>query len=188
MGPRDVAVLGATGRTGVPIVDGALGRGHHVRVLVRDGAKARRVLPVGHEHAEVVEGDALEQDALEQVVAGVDAVVDVTGPVEHGPKDLRGRVIRTLLPAMERHGVTRLLFLTGAGVRVDGDRPKIADRASRGAMQLLQPAILVDGQDAVAAVTCSALEPGIDPRGLTCGDLLAGSAALAKGEPCTLSG
>jgi putative NADH-flavin reductase len=153
-----IAVLGATGRTGVPLVEGALQRGHHVRVLVRDRDKARRLLPVDHEHLEVVEGDAVAPDALERVVAGVDAVVDVTGPVKGGPTDLRGRVTRVLLPAMHDQGVTRLLFLTGAGVRVEGDRPTVADRAIRGAMQLLQPAILDDGQAAVAAVTASALD------------------------------
>jgi putative NADH-flavin reductase len=153
-----LAVLGATGRTGVPLVHGALDRDHHVRVLVRDGDKARRLLPVDHENLEVVEGDAVAPDALERVVVGVDAVVDVTGPVKGEPTDLRARVTRLLLPAMQNHGVTRLLFLTGAGVRVDGDRPNVADRSIRGVMQLLQSPILDDGQTAVAAVTASALD------------------------------
>jgi len=154
----DLTVLGATGRTGVPLVAGALDRGHHVRILARTPDKARRLLPVDHGRLEVVPGDAVDPDALERVVDGVDAVVDVTGPVKGGPKDLRGQVTRALLPAMQHHGVARLLLLTGAGVRVEGDRPTPADRAIRGVMRLLQPAILEDGQAAVAAVTGSSLD------------------------------
>jgi putative NADH-flavin reductase len=153
-----IAVLGATGRTGVPLVEGALQRGHEVRVLARDRAKAERLLPLDDERLEVHEGDATDPAALAALVEGTAAVVDVTGPVKGGPSDLRSQVAGGLLPAMERHGVERLILLTGAGVRVAGDRPKVADRTIRGVMQLLQPAILADGQAAVAAVVASDLE------------------------------
>lgn len=153
-----ITVLGATGRTGVPVVERALERGHRVRVLARDRAKAERLLPTGHPDLVICEGDALDAGALEDVLAGAEAVIDVSGPVKDGPKDLRGRVVGRLLPAMGHQGVRRLIFLTGAGVRVEGDRPKVADRAIRGAMRVLQPEILQDGQTAVAAVTGSDLD------------------------------
>ncbi len=153
-----IAVLGATGRTGVLLVGGALQRGHQVRALARQREKAQALLPLAHERLEVVEGDAVERDAVERLVTGVDAVVDVTGPVKGGPKDLRRRVTASLLPAMQQQEARRLLLLTGAGVRVDGDRPTVVDRAIRGVLQLLQPAILEDGQAAVAAVTAAPLD------------------------------
>ena len=152
-----IAVLGATGRTGVLVLEGALQRGHQVRVLVRDRAKAQRLLPVDDEHLAVHQGDATDAGAIDELLAEVEGVVDVTGPVKGGPKDLRRQVTRALLPSMQRQGVRRLLLLTGAGVRVEGDRPKAADRAIRGVMRLAQPAILDDGQAAVAAVTGSEL-------------------------------
>lgn len=154
----DVTILGGTGRTGVPLVERAMGRGHRVRVLARDRAKAQQLLPVGHEQLEIVEGDAVDAGALAGAVAGADAVIDVTGPVKGGPKDLRSQVTRPLLAAMQRAGVRRLILLTGAGVRVPGDQPKVTDRAIRGAMRLLQPQILADGQAAVDAVTGSQLD------------------------------
>lgn len=153
-----VAVLGATGRTGVPLVQGALRRGHRVRVLARDADKARRLLPVDDEQVEVNEGDATDASAIEELLTAVHAVVDVTGPVRGGPKDLRMRVVGVLLPAMQRRDVRRLVFVTGAGVRVAGDRPGMADRAIRGVMRLVQPAVLDDGQAAVAAVADSGLD------------------------------
>lgn len=150
-----VAVLGGTGRTGVPLVEGALERGHRVRVLARDRAKAERLLPTANEDLAIVGGDAIDAGALVEALAGVEAVIDVTGPVKGGPKDLRRQVTGELLPAMRHRDVHRLVFLTGAGVRVEGDRPRVTDRAIRRAMRLLQPEILEDGQAAVAAVTAS---------------------------------
>lgn len=152
-----IAVLGGTGRTGVPLVEGALARGHDLRALVRDPAKAARLLPV-HDRLELVTGDGTDASALDRLVAQTDAVVDVTGPVKGGPDDPRGRITAQLLPAMRRHDVRRLVFLTGAGVRVDDDRPKVADRIIRGIMQLAQGAVLDDGQAAVAAVADSGLD------------------------------
>lgn len=152
-----ITVLGGTGRTGAPLVAEALKRGHHVTVLARDRTKAHRRLPASNERLTILEGDATDADAVDRAVAGAEAVIDVTGPVKNGPKDLRSRVTRALLPAMQRHDVKRLVFLTGAGVRVAGDRPKLADRAFRGAIRLLQPKILKDAQAAVAAVTSSPL-------------------------------
>jgi len=153
-----LTILGATGRTGVPLVEAALERGHAVTCLVRDPTKAQRLLPTEDHRLTLETGDATEAAAVERVVARADAVVDVTGPVRSGPKRLRSVVVAHLLPAMERHGVGRLVFLTGAGVRVDGDEPGIADRAIRGVMSLLQRELLEDGQDAVAALAASPLD------------------------------
>lgn len=144
-----VATVNAHGRVFTGPGDGFLFRG---RVHFGTSPSARVALG-GRGAAVVGEGAAQRSD-----VVAADAVVDVTGPAKGGPKDLRGQVTRALLPAVQRQEVTRLLFLTGAGVRVDGDRPKVADRAIRGVMQLLQPAILDDGQAAVAAVTASELD------------------------------
>lgn len=153
-----LAVLGGTGRTGLPLVTDALARGHHLRVLARSEAKARQLLPSDHDHLDLVVGDATDPAALEQVAAGTEAMLDVTGPVKNGPKDLRGQVVDALLPALVHQDVSRLVFLTGAGVRVAGDQPTAADRAIRGVMRLLQPAILADGQAAVAAIAASDLD------------------------------
>ena len=153
-----IAVLGATGRTGVPLVEGALRRGHEVRLLARDRGKAQRLLPLDDDRLELQAGDATDPGVLGALVDGVDAVVDVTGPVKGGPKDLRTRITGGLLPAMRDHDVDRLVLLTGAGVRVDADRPKVADRAIRRVMQFAQPDILADGQAAVAAVMGSHLD------------------------------
>lgn len=133
----NIAVLGATGRTGVAVVQQALERGHVVQALVRSSSKAA-LLP-DHDRLIVVEGDLLDESAVTKVVDGVDAVINVAGHVKGSPKDLQQRAIAVLLPVMRDRGVRRIVTLTGAGVRHPDDRPKPVDRVFGFALKLLQP-------------------------------------------------
>ncbi len=146
-----IAVVGATGRTGVPLVRDALARGHEVTALVRSPAK-RSLLP---DDIDVVEGDATDRAALDRLVAGTDAVVDLVATERGGPSDLRRRIVPGLLEAMRSHGVDRLVFLTGAGVRVEEDDPGVLDRVIVWVMRRLAADVLADGEQATAAVAAS---------------------------------
>lgn len=112
-----VAVLGATGRTGRPLVAELLRRGHEVSVLVRDPAK------LGPETASVrvVTGSSRDPAALADLVTGTDAVVSALGPVG---KDgtLHQETAAALVPVMERAGVDRFIGVSGAGIDVPGDQ------------------------------------------------------------------
>ena len=103
-----VLVLGGTGRVGRLVVAGALARGHLVTVLARDAAKA----PSG---AQVVQGNALDAAAVERAVSGQDAVVYALGSDGPGATTMFSDSTRVLLPAMARHGVRRLVTVTGIG-------------------------------------------------------------------------
>jgi putative NADH-flavin reductase len=152
-----LTLIGATGRTGVHVVTQALERGHQVTALVRSETKAADLLPeVAGLSLHV--GDVLDADAVEAAVAGADAVIDVSGPVKGAPSDLRRRGVRHVLDAMTAHDVRRLVFLTGAGVRVDGDEPGVADRVIVGIMKLVQGEVLADGQAAVDAIRASSID------------------------------
>ena len=72
-----VLVVGATGSIGRLVVAEALRLGHTVRALVRDVAKARRVL--GEVEAKVIVGDVTRPETLAAVAEGVDAVVFTLG-------------------------------------------------------------------------------------------------------------
>jgi putative NADH-flavin reductase len=92
-------------------------RGHAVTVLARDPRKASSGSP-----ARIVEGDALDAAAVDRAVAGQDAVVYTLGP--NGPghttlfsqsTQIFSQSTQILLPAMARHGVRRLVAITGVG-------------------------------------------------------------------------
>jgi putative NADH-flavin reductase len=105
-GKMKLAVLGATGGTGLEIVRQAIQQGHSVTGLVRspDGLKqfANRMT--------VRPGDLLNSTDLEHVIQGHDAVLSAFGPrvpISKQDVDLLQRFAVALTSAMARAGVRR---------------------------------------------------------------------------------
>jgi len=106
-----IANIGATGRTGLHVVEQALDRGLDVRTLARTPGKLG-------EHAarvDVVEGYVLDQSAVSRAVAGVDAVVSCIGRTRATSGDLTGPAATVIVAAMHERAVVRLVAMTGAG-------------------------------------------------------------------------
>ena len=149
-----VAIFGASGRTGRPLVEQALAVGHEVRALVRDPSKLR----VGHERLVVIRGDVLDAAKVEETVDGTDAVLSALGQTKASPKDVQTRGTENIVAAMEKHGVRRLVSLTGAGVRDPRDEPKLVDRVITFLLRRLQPDVLEDGVRHAGVIRLSGLE------------------------------
>ncbi|MBD0839506.1 NAD(P)H-binding protein [Streptomyces sp. TRM68416] len=104
---QKILVTGATGTVGRQVVAELLARGHAVRALTRDAAKAG--LPAG---VEVVEGDLTEPDSLVPALEGVTGLHLITfggayfAPLETGPR---------ILELAHAAGVRRITVLHGGG-------------------------------------------------------------------------
>lgn len=150
-----IALFGATGRTGRRVLQELLARGHHVRALVRSAGKLG-----GVDLSRVTEvvGDACDAQSVEQVVAGADAVISTLGVARGSPTDVVSRSMEVLLPAMARHGVRRVVALTGAGARLDGERGAWWEDGVRGLLSLVAGPRLRDGQRMLDLVSASQTE------------------------------
>jgi len=153
-----IAVFGATGRTGRPLVEQALERGHEVVAFARDPAG----LPAAvREDARVtvVEGDVTDAADVERAVGGdgdpVDAVVSVLGQTADGPGDLLTVAAEHLLAATDEHGVDRLVTLVGAGVRGEGESVTLGGKVMGALLKLLARATLEDAREHVELVRVS---------------------------------
>ena len=107
-----VLIIGGTRGIGREVVAAAHIAGHEVTLLARNAERIS--LPVTG--VRVVVGDAGDADDIERAVAGQDAVVWTVGvgPTRR-PVHLFSRSTRFLLAAMARHGVRRLMCVTGIG-------------------------------------------------------------------------
>ena len=106
-----VLVVGAAGKTGRAVVQRALEAGHEVTALVRsDGAS----FPSG---VTVQVGDARDPRTAEAAVTGQDAVIDtVGGRTPYKRTTLEANVAETVVAAMQRLGVRRLIVTSSVGV------------------------------------------------------------------------
>ena len=97
-----LVVLGATGGTGLKVIEQAIERGHSVTAFVRDPKR----LKVFGRRISVVEGDLLAQPELETVIQQHDAVLSGFGPHGDGTGAWR-RFALALTDAMRNTGVSR---------------------------------------------------------------------------------
>jgi putative NADH-flavin reductase len=112
----NVAILGATGRTGHELIGQALARGYSVTALARDPAR----LNLSHDRLRVVAGDIGNPEAVEAVVSGQDAVLSVLanrmGLTGIPRTTLFSDGARAVVAAMRANGTKRLVFCTSDGV------------------------------------------------------------------------
>ena len=154
-----IAVFGATGRTGVPLVHQALDRDHEVVAFVRDADSLPTALR-NRGGLTVLEGDAYGGDGVERAISGggdtagtpVEAVVSVLGQRGSGPDDLLRVAGDNVLAAMDEAGVERFVTLVGAGVREEGESVSLGGKVMNGLLKLLAREVLEDAADHVEAV------------------------------------
>ena len=153
-GRMRLAVFGASGRTGRPLVEQALAAGHEVTAFVRDLSK----LSMSHERLTVVEGDVKEYAKVQDAITGADAVLSVLGHTKSSAKDVQTMGTENIVAAMEESSVRRLVSLTGAGVGDPEDEPKLFDRAITGLLKLLQKDMLEDAEGHARVIEKSGLD------------------------------
>lgn len=119
-----ILVTGATGKVGSRFVPRIIAKGHNVRILVRDEAKASALVKLG---AEVVVGDLNNADTLPPAVNGMEAVIHIAA-FFRSFTDNEG-IIKTnhsgtvaLANAAITAGVQRFVFTSTGNVYSSGNR------------------------------------------------------------------
>ena len=150
-----IAIFGAAGKVGRHLLDQALERGDEVSVLVRDTSK---LTIQRHEGLKVVQGDVLDPKDVEKAVVGTGAVLSALGHTKTSSKDVLTEGTKNIVAAMNKHGVRRLVSLTGAGVRDPKDEPKLVDRIIGALLKLVQRDLLEDSIGQARLIKESGLE------------------------------
>lgn len=149
----NITVLGATGRTGTPLVAELLRRGHTITALVRDPAKLGPVAA----RIRVVTGDSTDPEALRRALDGTEAVLSALGPTSKEP-DLHTRTAQALITVMPTRGVRRFVGISGAGIDVPGDRKGTRDKIISRLIQRLGGAMAADKRGEYQTLAASDLD------------------------------
>jgi putative NADH-flavin reductase len=138
-----LAIFGASGRTGRPLVQQALDAGNTVTALVRTPA----TFPIQNERLIIVQGDATDPAAVEKVVQGADAVLSALGQTKNSPPDMQTVATKNIIAAMQKYGVSRFVSLTGAGVDAPDDQPKLINHVIKFALKAMSGKVLKDAEN-----------------------------------------
>ena len=113
-----LAIFGATGGIGTEVVRQALDAGHGVVAVVREPSRLAVPGP------DVVQADVMDPEAITPAVAAADAVVSALGPRGTAPTTVCSDGIRSIIRAMDKTGVRRLVAVSANGAFVEeGDGP-----------------------------------------------------------------
>ena len=136
-----IALLGGTGRIGGHVLSWALDAGHDVTALARspraleEHVRTRQALGLASRTADareagargqgpgltVVRGDALDEAAVAEAIAGADAVISALGPRGAKAPGLLAGAAANTVSAMRQSGTRRLICVSAAGAYITED-------------------------------------------------------------------
>lgn len=172
-----LVVFGATGPTGRELVSQALEQGHEVTAF------ARRPVPI--DNVRVVQGDAMRDPySVAEALHGQDAAVSALGLGKVLiPNRFFQRSIENIVPAMERAGVKRLVWMSSYGV---GDTARDAPLPLRILYSTVLSAVFSDKEKGERTLRASTLDwTLVYPTTLTDGPR---TGSYRAGEQLTLEG
>jgi uncharacterized protein YbjT (DUF2867 family) len=107
-----ILVFGASGGTGLELLEQGLDAGHDVTAFVRDPAGVK---DIQHGNLSVIAGDVLNAADVDKAVVGHEAVLFAVGAGRE-PSNVREQGTRNVIGAMRAAGVKRLVCLSSMGV------------------------------------------------------------------------
>jgi len=138
---KTIALFGGTGRTGKLFLERVLSKGYSVNALVRSPEKISQT----PSRFNVIKGDVLNAEDVEQTLRGADIVVSLFGQVKGSPENLQTRGTEHIVHGMTKWGIDRVISLSGGGLPFpEKDKPKLIDKAIRLIMKIAVPKVLND--------------------------------------------
>lgn len=148
-----ITIFGATGKTGINVVEKALESGHTVRAFVRTPSKLGDL----KDKVTIIQGSINDSEEIKDAIDGSDCVVSVLGHGKGTPANMQTDAIKNIITAMNTSGVKRLIALTGAGVYAQGDKPTFLNNTVSAILKLVAKSVFEDGLNYTEEITKSDL-------------------------------
>lgn len=147
-----ITVFGANGRVGSLVVQKLAEQGHSVRAFVH-GEPNQRLASVTY-----IQGDVADKTSISEALQGAEAVVSALGSWGTKDKNILTVAMKNIIPLMEAQGIRRIVSLTGADARVEGEPHPIISHFSHALFSRVAPKIMQDGEAHIALLKQSQLD------------------------------
>lgn len=117
---KRIAVIGSTGLIGLPVTQQLLKSGFEVKALVRDAAKARKILPAG---VDCVQGDIKTPADIQNLLTGCHAAyLNLSVRQTEKPTEWHTETdgLKLILEACKKTGITRIGMISSLVQRYQG--------------------------------------------------------------------
>jgi putative NADH-flavin reductase len=136
-----ITVFGASGKVGRQVVALALEHGHEVNAFVHSSN------PFGENpKIKIFKGNVKKLESVKPALKGSEVVISTLGSWGTQSKNVVSSGMKTIIPAMEQEGITRIITLTGAGALWSNDKPGLLARAGHDLIKLAGSKVLEDGE------------------------------------------
>jgi putative NADH-flavin reductase len=149
----NITVFGATGHVGSLVVEKLLAGGHNVSAFTHGP----------HQFADttrlrIISGDIHNPEDIENALSDSEAVISCLGSWHTPTKDILSAAMTSVVPIAEKHGIKRVISLTGSAACTPGDSLGIIDKLNRSMLSLIAPKILKDGEEHIRLLAESTLD------------------------------
>jgi putative NADH-flavin reductase len=138
-----IAVIGGGGRTGNYLVQQLISAGYSLKLLLRSPENFQIESPL----VEIIKGDALDTDAINQLLSGCCCVISTIGQ-RPGQALVAERVTDNILNAMSHYGFKRYILVAGINIDTPSDRKGPETVLATNWMKTNYPDIQTDRQNA----------------------------------------
>jgi putative NADH-flavin reductase len=111
---KKLIVFGATGGTGLCVVQQALDTGYDVTVVVRQS----NAFLLHHDHLHIIEGDVLNPTTFEHVIEKDSAIISCLGIRKREPTVVYSQGVANILKVMKKQGADRIVCLSAIAVTI----------------------------------------------------------------------
>ena len=129
----NIVVLGANGGIGNQVVLQALNAGHKVTAILRTPGN----LEISHTNLQIVQGDVMKPNTLEEHLENKDAVISAIGKSSLKKTSLYSQGNNNLIEAMKRAGTNRAFFISASGLEVNPTHSLLIKFATKFILQAL---------------------------------------------------
>lgn len=150
---KRVLVFGANGKVGKLLVEYALADGHTVTAFVH-----RHHDLLDDPNLAIFRGDVYKPDDVVNALKSQDVILSALSSWGSPSKDVLTTAMSNIIPAMEQHGINRIVSLTGAEARAPGDSLGIVHRFAHAALSIAGGKVLRDGEEHIALLAQSKLD------------------------------
>ena len=150
-----IALLGATGTIGSAYLARAVADGHQVRALTRVASPTAPAPGVSS-----ILGDARDRAAVALTVADCDVVISAVGPRTNTPDAVKllEETAANIIDAMRAQGLSRVVFVAGAGLALPDERRTLGQRAVSAVVRRLARWVVASKQREMTLYLASGLE------------------------------